>query len=245
VSGTGEPLQPGHDQELWDLQNLRAAARLCDWMFEQYAPYVHGEVVEIGAGIGTFSQRLAARADVHGLLLLEPEQAFARPLADTFAADERVHVAAETLPDSPALSERTDSVDFVLCQNVLEHIEDDASAVRAMAGALRAGGHLTLLVPAHPRLYTKLDRDYGHFRRYTRARLRGVLADADLQLEQLYSFNLLGVPGWWLNGMRNSPRLDGSALRAYDLLVPFWSSLERRRRPPWGLSLIAHARKPR
>jgi SAM-dependent methyltransferase len=232
-------------EELWDLENLRGAQRLGDWMYEQFRPFVGGRVVEVGAGIGTFSERLLANPTVTELLLVEPEPACAEILLDTFQRDSRVTIARETLPDSPALRTRTGEVDFLLCQNVLEHIERDGPAARAMAAALRPGGRLTLLVPAHPALYGNLDRLYGHHRRYTRERLRRVVEDSGLALEDLYSFNLLGAPGWWLNGRRRRPRISRASLRAYETLLRLWQPIERTRRPPWGLSLVAHARKPR
>jgi SAM-dependent methyltransferase len=237
-------LDPAASQELWDLENLRAARRLCDWMYEQCQPLVGGEVAEVGAGIGTFSERLLADPGVTSLLLVEPEPACAQVLSDTYGGNPRVEVARETLPDSPALAARSDQIDFLLCQNVLEHIAEEGPAVAAMAAALRPGGHLTLLVPAHPRLYGNLDRLYGHHRRYTRERLSSVVTSAGLEIEQLYSFNLLGVLGWWANRNRSAPSISRNSLRAYELLLRSWQPIERRRRPPWGLSLIAHARKP-
>ena len=47
--------------------------------------------------------------------------------------------------------------------------------LRAIAGALRPGGRLGLLVPANPKLYGRLDRGYGHVRRYTPGGLRARL----------------------------------------------------------------------
>src|SRR6058998_2035794 len=62
--------------ELWDLENLARARRLCDWMFEQFAWAARGACAEIGPGIGTFSARLLD-AGVESLLLIEPENACA------------------------------------------------------------------------------------------------------------------------------------------------------------------------
>jgi SAM-dependent methyltransferase len=238
------PSQTEAHDELWDLENLRAARRLCDWMYQQFAPFVNGEVVEIGAGIGTFSEQLLVHPGVTGLVLVEPERACIEILTNTFENDPRVTVVRETLPDSPALRARTGEIDFLLCQNVLEHIEQDGPAVQAMADTLRPGGHITLLVPAHPRLYGNLDRLYGHHRRYTRERLRSVVDGTGLELDDLYSFNLLGVLGWWLNRYRRSPGISRGSLRVYEALLALWQPIEHRRRPPWGLSLIAHAHKP-
>jgi SAM-dependent methyltransferase len=228
---------------LWDLENLRQAPRLCDWMYDQFREFVEGEVVEVGAGIGTFSERLLADPALTGLMLIEPEGACVEVLQDTFQRDARVTVVRETLPSSAALQAQVGKVDFLLCQNVLEHIEQEGPAMRAMADALRPGGRMTLLVPAHPSLYGNLDRVYEHHRRYTRGRLRRVVGDAGLVLDDLYSFNLLGVPGWWLNGHRRLPGISRLSLRAYEALLKLWEPIERRCRPPYGLSLVAHARK--
>src|SRR3954466_6954563 len=104
--------------ELWDLRTLAAATRLCDFMFEQVPRPVPPRVVEVGAGIGTFSARLleagAAAALLAGpeaaeLLLPEPEPACAAELEARFGADPRVEVRAEALPASPALARHAGS----------------------------------------------------------------------------------------------------------------------------------------
>jgi 2-polyprenyl-3-methyl-5-hydroxy-6-metoxy-1,4-benzoquinol methylase len=242
----GERRDVGHDAEeavLEDLRVLARARRLCAWMFDQFETPVGGRVAEIGAGIGTFSERLLARGAAE-LLLIEPEPASAAELDRRYADDPRVTIARERLPESPTLAARAGTIDLILCQNVLEHVERDAEAVKAMAAGLRPGGTLSLLVPAHPRLYGRLDAEYGHFRRYTRARLRAIMADAGLEVRSLYSFNLVGVAGWWLAGRRSSGRVGGARLSLYDLAVPLLRRFEEKLKPRAGLSLVAHGRKP-
>ncbi|MDQ3433982.1 MAG: class I SAM-dependent methyltransferase [Actinomycetota bacterium] len=226
-----------------DLGKLARARRLGDWMFAQFEEYVSASVVEVGPGIGTFSERVLG-AGAASLLLVEPEPSSAEVLEDLFAGDERVRVIREQLPEAPTLAAQQGRHDFILCQNVLEHIDDDAAAVKAMGAALRPGGRMTLLVPAHPRLYNSLDRAYGHHRRYGRERLRHLLEQAGMEVTGLYPFNLLGAPGWLLGGLRSSAGLGAASLAAYDLLVAGWRPIEERVRPPWGLSLVAHARRP-
>jgi SAM-dependent methyltransferase len=225
--------------ELWDLENLAAAEGLGDWMFDQFRPFVHGRVAEVGAGIGAFTRRLLDSPGVTHVTAIEPEEVVAARLRTI--EDDRLRVVAETLPDAPSLEPA--SFDYVLCQNVLEHIADDRAAAGAMADALRPGGTLSILVPAHPRLYGKLDEQYGHERRYTRERLRGVLARDDLELLRLYRFNALGIAGWIVKNRQREPSLDPRSLRAYELLLKAWRPFEDRVRLPVGLSLIAHARK--
>ena len=230
------------DAVLDELRELAGARRLCDWMFEQFEPHVRGRMVEVGAGIGTFTER-ALEAGAEQMLLIEPEEGCAGELERRFAADPRVEIARELLPDAPALRGIAGQADFVLCQNVLEHIEDDHATTAAMGAALRPGGNLTLLVPAVPRLFGTLDLAYGHWRRYTPDSLRAVVEGAGLEVLDLYPFNALGIPGWWLKNRTGSAGIGPLALRAYDSVVGAWSALERRRRPPVGLSLIVHARR--
>jgi SAM-dependent methyltransferase len=232
-----------HEQrDVWDLEMLARARRLADWMFEQFAWAARGSVVEVGAGIGTFSERLLNRG-VESLLLIEPEEACADVLADRFAGDPRVQLAREPLPEANSLLDQPQSFDFVLCQNVLEHVREDGRAVKVMASALRESGRLGLLVPAGPRLFGPLDREYGHARRYTRESVRAVVEGAGLRITDLYSFNALAIPGWWAKNRTGATSLGTRSLAVYEALLPFWRPVERRVRLPWGLSLIAHAER--
>jgi SAM-dependent methyltransferase len=228
--------------ELWDLRNLAEAMRLRAWMFEQFAAHAHGVVAEVGAGIGTYSELLLETGRVDELLLVEPEDACAAELRTRFGGDPRVTIAEETLPAAPSLAAVEGRVDFVLCQNVLEHIADDGGAMSAMAAVLRPGGVLGLIVPAHPRLYGKLDAAYGHERRYDKPRLRRLAADAGLEVDRLYRFNLLGTFGWLASRWQTQPSLSPGKLRAYEALLPPFRALERRVAPPFGLSLVLIAR---
>src|SRR5205823_347390 len=59
-------------EALWDLEQLGQARRLRDWMFSQFADVATGEIAEVGAGIGTFSELLLAAPSTGRLLLVEP-----------------------------------------------------------------------------------------------------------------------------------------------------------------------------
>jgi SAM-dependent methyltransferase len=229
--------------DLWDLRNLAEARRLCDFMAAQFPADVGTSAVEVGAGIGTFSQRLLDRG-VNDLLLIEPETACVAELEQRFSADSRVQVRAELLPEAQSLASRPGSFDFALSQNVFEHIEDDHAAVAAMARGLKPGGVLMALVPAHPRLYGPLDRAYGHHRRYTPERVRSLAESAGLQVERLYRFNALGVLGWLAKNRRGAEGIGSSPLRVYEALLAAWRPIEDRIDVPVGLSLILHARRP-
>ena len=50
--------------------------------------------------------------------------------------------------------------------NVLEHIKNDKKEINISLSKLNKKGYLIILVPAHNELYTKFDKEIGHFRRY-------------------------------------------------------------------------------
>jgi SAM-dependent methyltransferase len=241
---TAQDLAPAANdgsEEVWDLARLAEARRFGDWLFSTFASDAHGRVAEVGAGIGTYSARLLDNG-IRELTLVEPEPACDEELRQRFGDDDRVTIAAESLPDAPSLV--GGDFDFVLCLNVVEHIADDYAAVQALADGLKPGGRLGLLVPAHPRLFGALDRAYGHERRYTRARLRALLEAAGLDVLDIHSFNALGILGWVVKNRTRNPELDPRSLRAYEKLLPLYRPIESRLRLPVGLSVIAHARRP-
>jgi 2-polyprenyl-3-methyl-5-hydroxy-6-metoxy-1,4-benzoquinol methylase len=226
---------------LEELEALAEARRYCDWLFAQFEDRVHGDVAEVGAGIGTFSERILA-AGARSLLLIEPEPMCADALDRRFAGDERVEIVRELLPEAPHLV--PESRDLVVCQNVLEHVSDDAGAVRRMGAALRPGAALVLIVPAGPRLYGPLDEAYGHRRRYTEGYLSDLVRQAGLGFEALYPINKAGIPAWWLKNLRPGARVGPSSVRAYEEVVRLARPLEDRVTPSFGLSLVCVATRP-
>jgi SAM-dependent methyltransferase len=131
--------------------------------------------------------------------------------------------------------------DSCVCLNVLEHIEDDRQAVRAMASILIPGGSLILLLPAFPALRGPIDRRLEHFRRYCRRDVLALAQDADLKIRRLHFVNFIGFFGWWMNA-RIFRRDEQSAwqIAIFDrLIVPALSRIESLVPPPFGQSLFA------
>jgi SAM-dependent methyltransferase len=147
--------------------------------------------------------------------------------------------------------------------DVLEHLPDDARALRGLRAATAPGGRLVLTVPAYMSLWSHTDESSGHYRRYTPATLRQVLACAGWAVERVTPFMLPLVPLMWAgrkvaalaNRLRGA-RKTGRELAVGELRpVPGFNALLRgllaleapivRRWPlPVGTSLLAVARNP-
>jgi SAM-dependent methyltransferase/glycosyltransferase involved in cell wall biosynthesis len=116
------------------------------------------DVLEVGCGQGAAGARLAQR---YRYLGVEPDQQSWEVARHRIAAVGRGEVRNVTVD---ALGD--ERFDLVCAFEVLEHIEDDAAALKEWASRLRAGGWLMLSVPAYQRRYGPADELVGHFRRY-------------------------------------------------------------------------------
>lgn len=205
------------------------------WMFDRLRCWIGRSVLEIGSGIGNLSAFLLDREP---LVLTDTREEYLSRLRRRFADHPNVTVARLFLPDDDrAVAGRR--FDTVICLNVLEHVDDDVSALAAIRRLLAPSGRLVLLVPALPALYGTIDRALGHHSRYKRATLTELLRATRFRVAHVEYFNLAGIPGWWWAGrVLRRELIPGGSLKLYDALVPLFR-LERF--IPWrvGQSLIA------
>jgi SAM-dependent methyltransferase len=219
------------------LERMAAAPRYNAWLLERAMPFLGRRVLDVGAGIGTFSEALAPGRDV---VALEPDPRLLAVLRPRFAGRANVTVDAARIEDFGG----EQAFDTIVCFNVLEHLGDDEAALERFAALLVPGGRVLLLVPAHPLLYGPLDRALDHERRYRRGELRRLLSGAGLVPEAVHLVNPVGALGWLLSGrVLRRKDIPVAPLGVFDRLVPFVRPLDRIPLP-LGLSLWAVARRP-
>jgi SAM-dependent methyltransferase len=148
-----------------ELDLFAAARRWKRYWASTIGPFVRGEVLEVGAGIGTNTLTLCDPSR-HRWTCLEPDPALADTLRAAIASTPlgSARVIVGTTRDLQAAP----SFDSVVYIDVLEHIEDDREELRRASALLRPGGHLIVLAPAHQFLYSPFDKAIGHYRRYSR-----------------------------------------------------------------------------
>ena len=211
------------------------------WLLARARPFLGRRVLDVGAGIGTFTAELVHSAD--HVVALEPEPVDAAQLRRRFAGDERVRVE-ELDATGFAGADIGGPFDAAVCFNVLEHIPDDVAALGAVRAQLARGGHLLLLVPAHRALFGEIDRTVGHVRRYDRRTLSRALRAAGYDVLELRYVNPLGALGWLVSSrLLRREHIPEGPLRAYDALVPMLRALDKLPLP-FGLSVWAVAKTP-
>lgn len=146
-------------------------------------------IVEIGAGAGGNLPMLQAIAAEQGGSVTAVEQdLLSRERAIKLSG---LDVQAGTLPDDmPALAQS----DLILLLDVLEHILEDASALKYVATLLKPDGRVLITVPAFNFLWSDHDRAHHHCRRYTRKGLARVLRETGFEIERITYFNSLLFP---------------------------------------------------
>jgi SAM-dependent methyltransferase len=134
-------------------------------------PYLSGDILEVGAGIGaataTFYDGTQRR-----WVCLEPDRDLADRIKSNLAPKlAHCEIVVGTLSDLGP-GEQFDSILYI---DVLEHIAADAAELALAASHLKPNGTLAILAPALPWLFSPFDAAVGHYRRYTKSSLRSIV----------------------------------------------------------------------
>ncbi len=230
-------IHSGHET----LQRFGAARAYNAWIADTLRPFAGRRVLEIGAGIGNLSEHFLDR---ERLVLTDMETHYIGALRERFSGQAHIHALHYDVSEPPPADLVAERFDTIICLNVIEHVQDDAAALRHIIELLQPGGRALLLVPAHSWLYCKLDVNLGHFRRYHRVSFRERLVAAGFVLERDFYFNPAAIPGWFLFGKVIGHDLVAERpLQGFDRLVPLLRWVPTRWLP-FGISLIAVARRP-
>jgi SAM-dependent methyltransferase len=223
-----------------ELQAMRTAENYYRWIVGRFTPYLSGTVVEVGAGLGTFSKRVLELSSVAQLIAIEPDRSAYQTLLATFTGNPRFEARLGYLEE-----QRLPAADSLIAVNVLEHVHNDRAFLGNTARVVRPGGYLLVFTPAVPAIFGSLDSSFGHHRRYTRSSLTERISGAGWKILTIRYSNLPGILAWFLLGrIFNSATVQTWQIRAYDrLVIPWLSRIEGVISPPLGQSLLAIAQR--
>jgi SAM-dependent methyltransferase len=216
-----------------EAKNYRAA------LLREFSAHLRGQVLEVGAGIGQMTRELMQNPAIRRIVSIEPDPQFCARFRADFPGQTLVEGTIGDLAGNEPWN-------AILSINVLEHIGEDERELAAYRQKLAAEkGVLCLFVPARPEIYAPIDRDFGHFRRYTRPELRAKLERAGFEIVRLRYYNFIGYFAWWLNFCALKKRgFDLPSVRFFDRVIfPTGHWLEASLcAPPIGQSLLVMAR---
>jgi SAM-dependent methyltransferase len=225
-------------QDFW-LRQMNKTNALNQWVFSQFGYALGQKILEVGCGNGNFTAMIGdTGAD---LLAVDIDETFVRAARTATNHQVRVNVENHDITKSNWNAE----FDTIVMLDVLEHLSDDIEILRRLWDALIPGGKLVLKVPALPGIFGAMDEAVGHKRRYTRRTLGSALSGAGFVDTKCWSFNFVGIFGWWLNGhVLHRPVPPAAQLRRFNRLVPLFRAIDLIAPPGVGLSLVAIAERP-
>ncbi len=152
-------------------QQTELASQNYDLRITNLARFVHakigkipGKLMDIGAGNGLFLKFFQEKSfEISGIELEQQN-------VDNMKKDPMLKGVALTQGDITNIQGNAE-YDYVICSDVIEHIEDDRKAIHNLFTFVKPGGLLVIAVPAHQFLYGKRDVAWGHFRRYSKQEL--------------------------------------------------------------------------
>jgi SAM-dependent methyltransferase len=209
----------------------------------QLRPFVNGDILEVGAGIGSNTRFLDAGGGSGRWVCLEPDPELLGQLTRNIVRAEarrRYETVRGTLESMSG-----QMFDTIVYIDVLEHIENDFEELNRAASLLRSGGHLIVLSPAHQRLFSPFDAAIGHFRRYDRKMLQAI-SPAGLRLERVRYLDCAGLTLSAANMLFLRQSMPTRAqLRFWDRwIVPISRVFDRLLLYSVGKTIIAIWRKP-
>lgn len=222
-------------------------------------------VLDVGTGFGRHAFEVARRgAQVVALDFAEAEVVTTRnTIAAMVVAGEipEDRFAGALRGDATRLPFPDDSFDAVITSEVLEHIQNDVTALAEMVRVLRPGGRLAVTVPSWlPEVINwRLSQEYhapaspgGHVRIYAATELAAKLRAAGLEIDGRHRAHALHSPYWWLRCAVGPRREDHPWVRRYRSFLE-WDIMNQPRStqmaekvlaPVLGKSLVLYAHKP-
>ncbi len=223
------------------LEVISAANHFNRWMYDTIQPHCHGEILEIGSGIGNISQFFLH--DGANITLSDIERSYFPRLQEKFGKYKnlqgmhRLDFSDKNLEKNhPELLAKFDTI-FAL--NVVEHIPDHKQALKNAYKMLRKGGKVIILVPAFQRLYNGFDEQLDHQRRYSRSALTTLIENSGFEIKHKQYFNFIAIFGWYISGtILRKKMIPNGQMKFYDHMVPLWKVLDFFMQRIAGISVI-------
>lgn len=143
------------------------------------------QILEAGCGPGGNLGMLQRFGEVSAI---EPDDASRAYAAEQNGVDVRGGFLPQSAPDFGR------SFDLVAAFDVIEHVPDDAGAVKRLGEYLKPGGYMITTVPAYAWMWSEHDAAHHHQRRYELKAFRRLFEDAGLTVRRASHFNTLLFP---------------------------------------------------
>lgn len=225
-----------------DLEAMTFATNYHRWIVDEFRPFLGDVIVEVGAGSGNLTCMLLEETDIKQLVAFEPSVNMYPLLQQAVSEHNNANCINAFFGEKCGnFKEHFDSITYV---NVLEHVQDDETELSYMYQALKPGGHILIFVPALSWLYSEVDRQVGHYRRYHAKNLVSLVQAAGFDIVKAKYFDIAGILPWYIAFVLLKQTPTRSNVSIYDrFVVPVMRKVESIVTPPIGKNILLIARK--
>lgn len=227
------------------LEIISKANRFNRWMYSKIRPFIKNDVLEIGAGIGNISKYIVK--DEFNTVLSDYNFEYCDILKKEFSTNlfvkEVLQIDLLRNDFADHFISYKEKFDTIILLNVIEHLEDDSTAVINCKFLLKPGGHFIVLAPAYKWLYCNLDKQLGHYRRYSMKKLKTTISKEGFEIINRKHINFLGIFGWFFFGKFLKKKAIGKEMNSFEWVVPFARFLDVISFQKIGLSAIVTGKK--
>lgn len=154
-----------------------------EWLIRKFLRNVEinnqTKVMDFGAGVGTLAKVFFKATGI-------------KPVCVEIDPDQRKMIEKRGFKSYSALDEVSEKYDIIFTSNVLEHIENDVSALAAIKSKLTESGVLVIFVPAFKVIWSAMDDRVGHCRRYSKMMLTEKLIQSGYTVKYIRYCDSLG-----------------------------------------------------
>jgi len=165
-----------------------------------------GNILDFGAGFGTFSK----------LLMISGKEVTALEI-DSEAISK---LKKDNINNISSLNNKSESYQNIVSINVLEHIDDDEEILRLLFQALKPSGKLILYLPASMLVWSYIDVWVNHRRRYMKKDLKLKVENAGFHVLNIEYVDFTGWIGvLFMKILHYKPALNESKIKFYDKFI--------------------------
>jgi len=199
--------------------------------------YMTGKILEVGAGCGSFTKNYM-HLNLKNITLTELDKKNIQDLKQKFNSYKNIKIL------DCVIDKVVGEFDAILYLHVLEHIKNDRLEIKEAEKKLKKGGYLIIMVPAHQKIYSNLDKAVGHFRRYEEKFFEQKISN--LEKTKLLYLDSIGYLLYYLNKIFFKKEVYPSKLKIFlwdKIFTPLTIIIDRLTNYKFGKCIIAIYKK--
>ena len=218
----------------WELKYFDKAYNFRQYQFKLIKNHLSGKLAEIGAGTGVFIPFY--KKVTKSITIYEPSINLFQILKRKY---QNMRIFNKILIKNNKL------YDTIIYMDVIEHIKNYENELEKAVAQLKTNGKLIVNVPAFNFLFSKFDKDVGHYKRFHKKDFVNFCKKNNLKIIKLKYYDFVGFILILFSKYLFKPnhKKFGSNIKLWNLLIPVSKFLDRIFCNIFGKSLIFIAQK--